>query len=297
MIKRFGIPLRLCVCIIALTVFLPVGAFAQSDFEDALEMELSSFKAGLSVGFNYDLLRSPTAVSFDYPVGFFGFNIPFGSNFGIRSLGGTEVDDFFDDENLFRNGKDFKPEAGAGQNANYTVRVDMPMLGGVGSFAYTQNFFLNYHTTLGDANLDINPDFSENEDLIKNGIGLNFVMKGGVSIPLQLSLGWETLTFGYAYRLNRDIVFALNLHRHLFSMSLRGRADVDLLGTLDATITPPKDTPGSEFLGNISLNYLLDFPAEMANGSVNGKFTAAAWTPSIGVKFNRLSLASRFGLS
>ena len=291
MIRRFWrAPLRLCVCMIALTVFLPFKAAAQSGFEEAVKMEMSTFKAGLSTGFNYDLLRSPTAVSFDYPVGFFGFNIPLGSNFDIRSLGGADVDDFFNDEDLFRNGKDFKPEAGAGQNANYTVRVDMPMLGGVGSFAYTQNFFMNYHTTLGDATLYINPNFSDNEDLKADKIDLNFFMKGGVSIPLQLSLGWETLTFGYAYRLNRDVVFALNLHRHLFSMNLRGRADVDLLGNLDASID-------ADVLGNIAINHLLDFPAEMTNGSINGKFTAAAWTPSIGVKYSRLSLTSRFGLN
>jgi len=262
----------------ALAFLLPLKAAAQID--------LPTVKAGFSAGFNYDLLRSPTDISFDYPMGFFGFNIPFGSNLSIRAIGGDAFDEIFDDTDLFRNGEAFKPEASASQNTNYTIKVDMPMLGGVGSFAYTQNFFLNYNTTLGNAAMDTSTVFSE------SGMDMNLVIKGGVSIPLQFAFGWETLTFGYAYRLNKDIVFALNLHRHLFSMDFRGRADIDLLGNLDASIDA-----GPLGDGEMTINYLLDFPAEVANGSVNGKFTAAAWTPSIGVKLGRLSLASRFGLN
>jgi len=299
--KRFDVPLRLYIFIAALFIMTPVKAAAQN-LDEFAELDLSgtNFSAGLSVGFNYDLLRSPTSVSFDYPVGFFGFNVPFGLVQGVRSVGGDEVDDFFNDEELFRNGEGFNPKAGAGQNANYTVRVDMPMLYGVGSFAYTQNFFMNYHTTLGNAALNIFTPDSVKDNLREENIDFNFFMRGGVSIPLQLSLGWETVTFGYAYKLNRHVVFALNLHRHLFSMNFRGRADVDLLGTIDATVAPKVDE--DEFgllagLGEISISHLLDFPSEMINGSVNGRFTASAWTPSIGVKLGRVSLASRFGLN
>jgi len=272
---------------IALTAVAPSGVFAQSDFGDVnVKVDLPVFESGLSTGFNYDILRSPTAVSFDYPVGFFGFNIPFGSRFNIRELS-KDVDDFFDDEDVFRNSGDFKPYAGARQNPNYTVSVDMPMLGGVGSFAYTQNFFLNYEGTMGNSAIDLEPNFTGLRD---SDISLSVFIKGGISIPVQLALGWETVTFGYAYRLNRDVVFALNLHRHLFSMNLRGRADADLLGTLDASIDAGQ-------LGEMTINHLLDFPAEMSNGSVSGKFTATAWTPSIGVRLGRVSFASRFGLN
>jgi len=146
---------------------------------------------------------------------------------------------------------------------------------------------MNYNTTLGDAGFS--PDSIYRPD-INDDIDLSFFMRGGVGIPLHLSLGWETLTFGYAYRLNRDIAFALNLHRHLFSMNFRGRADVDILGTLNATVNAGP-------LGEMTVNQLLDFPAEMANGYINGRFTATAWTPSVGVRFGRVSLASRFGLN
>ena len=286
MIKRFSVSIWFCAVMIA-TASLPIGAAVNNDFEDInLNVTLPTFRAGLSVGFNYDLLRSLTDVSFDYPVGYFGFNVPFGSSFNLRAVGGEPIDTIFNDENLFRNGDSFKPTVGARQNSNYTVRVDMPMIGGVGSFAYTQNFFLNYETTLGNSSLDIKPDFSGLSD---DGIELNFIMKGGVSIPLRLSLGWETMTFGYAYRLDRNVVFALNLHRHLFSMDFRGRADVDLLGRFDAKIDAGP-------LGDLTLTQILDYPSEVANGSVQGRYTAAAWTPSVGLKLGRISLASRFGL-
>ena len=40
------------------------------------QVRFPSFDAKISLGFNYDMLRAPTDVSFEYPKGFLGFNIP-----------------------------------------------------------------------------------------------------------------------------------------------------------------------------------------------------------------------------
>ncbi|MDR0307219.1 MAG: hypothetical protein LBI42_10330 [Chitinispirillales bacterium] len=290
MIKRICVSVWFCAFLTAAAQ--PLKAQDLDGLKDAgSAVDLKSFKAGLSAGFNYDLLRSLTGVSFDYPMGYFGFNIPVGTSLNIRSIGGEAVDTIFNDNELFRNGDAFKPTVGARQNANYTVMVDMPMLGGAGSFAYTQNFFLNYETTLGNTAVDVRPPF---DDIDVDGIEMSLLMKGGVSIPLHLNLGWETMTFGYSYKLDRDIVFALYLHRHLFSLNFRGRADIDLLGYFDAKINMEGD--GGMNL-NTSLRQDINFPAEMANGSANGRYTASAWTPSVGIKLGPVSIASRFGLN
>ena len=103
----------------------------------------------------------------------------------------------------------------ARQNPNATVRVEVPMLGGVGSFSNTQNMYLNYQNVLGNPDIFVNPQ--------NLGEGVNFLLRGTVNVPMDLTLYWETMTFGYAYKLNKFFTFALNLHRHVFSLDLRGK--------------------------------------------------------------------------
>ncbi len=268
----------LCCCF----VLFASQAFGASEDNLGAQITLPSFEARLSLGFNYDLLRPLTDVSFDYPVGYFGFNMPVNQRFNIRDMAGPMVDTLFSDTTLFRNGEDFRPTGVARQNPNFTVRVDMPMLGGVCSFGYTQNFALNYETVLGNPSLRLEPD-----SLPSN---MEFLLRGTVNIPLSLSMGWETMSFGYAYQLNRNAIFAFNLHRHLFTMDFRGRVDADFLGKFNLEID------GGEMAGSVPVFVELDYPSELVNGYALGNYKAEVWSPSFGLKLWLFSLTSRFGV-
>ncbi|MDO5577317.1 MAG: hypothetical protein Q4F84_09570, partial [Fibrobacter sp.] len=126
------------------------------------DVRLPTFNAKVSFGFNYDLLRAPTDVSFEYPKGFFGFNIPLEKSFNLRDVATyirPAIDSIFEDSSIFSDGgESFRPNGVAKQNANVTIRVDVPMLWGVASFSNVQNFYLNYQNTLGNPDIFINPD-------------------------------------------------------------------------------------------------------------------------------------------
>ncbi|HEX3020624.1 MAG TPA: hypothetical protein VHP36_09985 [Chitinispirillaceae bacterium] len=245
-------------------------------------IRLPNFSAKLSIGFNYDFLRDPTSVSFEYPRGYFGFNIPISHSVNLRDFiqyADPAIDSIFSDSTIISNGDEFKPEGSAGQNPNLTIQVDVPMLGGVASFSNTQNFSLNYSNALGNPNVYIKPD-----SLID---GINFLMRGTISVPLSMSMSWETMTFGYAYRINRYLTMALNLHRHTFVMDLRGKIDADLLGRLNYASDD----------GSIEIERELDYPSSKVYGHALGHYEAEVWSPTLGLKAWRFSLVSRFGLS
>jgi len=274
-----------------------VPAAASDGGPGDFSFNLPSFDARLSLGFNYDMLRSLTDVSFSHPVGYFGINLPLapGGNLLSRQM----VDDIFENQDMFKTPENFKPTAGAGQSGNTTVRVDVPMLGGVGSFAYTQNFNFNFSSAFGgssviDEYITIGGPGSGVEDF--SGF---LSLKGALRMPLSINFGWETMTFGYAYRVNNDddLVFAVNLHRHLFSMDTRLRADIDLLGHVDikGTIDPGMGMDPMEMV--LPGGDLIDFHSGICNGSAQGRYRAEAWTPSLGVKWGRFRLDSRFGLN
>jgi len=269
---------------------------------------IPSFDVRFSAGFNYDLLRSPTDVSFERSEGYMGINLPIGMGGDLQTVpvSGEMLDDLFEDNTLFRRGDNFRPSASASQNPNVTVRVDVPMLYGVGSFAYTQNFFMNFNTAIGGSSVissytPINDTIRESDAVI--GIDGFLSLKGGLRIPLAFNFGWETMTLGYAYRVAEkdDLIFAFNLHRHLFSMNVRARADIDLLGHLNLSASGSmKTAPGVPDL-NVTVipptsEDIIDFNSETCNGSAQGRYRAETWTPSFGVKLWRVSLASRFGI-
>jgi hypothetical protein len=306
MIRRFGVYAALFA--VALTAAQVSAQVSGIDGVDS-HMTMPSFDVRFSTGFNYDLLRPPTNVSFRYPVGYFGLNLPIsigGDLQTIPALSGV-MDDLFEDDGQFRRGENFKPNAGASQNPNVTVRVDVPLLSGVGSFAYTQNFFMNFSTAIGGAS--VIGAFMPIEDKIEESdavIDLNgyFSLRGALSIPLTVNMGWETMTFGYAYRVadNDNLIFALNLHRHLFFMDVKAKANIDLLGHLNVSANGSMKTPGDAPDINITIipptgEDIIDFNSEKCNGSAVGRYRAETWTPSIGVKLWRFSLASRFGIN
>jgi len=290
--RRIGI--LAAVIAVTLAAAAPAAAPDKPDASDGISLTAPSFDVRLSLGFNYDLLRSLTDVSFDFPVGYMGLNLPLAPGGNILSQ--DMVDRIFDDGSMFKTPENYKPTAGAGQSANTTIRVDVPMLAGVGSFAYTQNFNFDFGTALGGASLI-------NTYVPIGGLGSGtedagyLSLRGALRLPLSINMGWETMTFGYAYRVNNrdDLVFALNLHRHLFSMDTRLRADIDILGHVD--IKQNVDLGGSTAPMDLSLKGdLINFSSEQCNGSAQGRFNAEAWTPSVGVKWGRFRLDSRFGL-
>ncbi|KMQ50879.1 hypothetical protein CHISP_2230 [Chitinispirillum alkaliphilum] len=268
------------VAILVVFAVFRVGAQGFSEDDFGANITLPSFEARVSLGFNYDMLKPPTDVSFHYPVGFFGTNVPLNQNFNLRNIAGSFdriSDSVFNDTTLFRNGEDFQPTAVARQNPNNSVIVSVPMLGGVGSFSYTQNFFLEYETILGNPSIFLSSDLDD----------VDFILRGTVNVPLHLSLGWETMTFGYAYQVDRNFTFAFNLSRHLFFADLRGRIDADLLGTYNIYIDSAMGSVHGE----------LDYPSERINGYALGSYDAEVWTPTLGLRFWRFSLTSRFGFS
>ena len=98
-------------------------------------------------------------------------------------------------------------------------------------------------------------------------------MRGTISVPVNVSMAWETMTFGYAYRINRYLTMALNLHRHTFVMDLRGKIDVDLLGKLNYKNDD----------GKIAIERELDHPASKVS-DIPGHYEAEVWSPTIGLR-------------
>ncbi len=250
---------------------------------------LPTFEARLGIGFNYDLLHDPFDVSFEYPRGFFGLNLPLEKSVNLRDYTGyldPAVDSMFSEENsIFSNKDEFRPTAGARQNPNPTVRVDVPMMGGVASFASTQNFYINYQNTLGNPNVFISPD-----SLME---GASFLLRGTINVPMSVTMTWESMTFGYAFEVNRYVQLALNLHRHLFVLDMRGKIDVDLLGRYTIAMSGG-ETSGFEIP---SIDGELDYSSDRIYGDAYGHYEAEVWSPTIACKAWRFSLVSRFGIN
>jgi len=295
---------RICILAAVLVAALLAGRpAAQSggdvpgggDPMDNVTIGLPSFNARLSMGFNYDLLRSMTSVPFQYPVGYLGFNLPWvGGNLG-SFLDSTTMAEFLG--STFSVPQNFNPVGQARQSANYSVRVDVPMLSGVGTFAYTQNFYMDFSTALGGSSI-IGTMVPIHNEMENGGVVDGYLaVRGALRLPLSFGMGWETMTFGYAYRVGNsdDLVLALNMHRHLFSADIRLKADIDLLGHADIKATDIDMGNGAMMSMGIE-DELINFNSEKCNGYAQGRFKAEGWTPSVGVKWKRFSLNSRFGL-
>ncbi len=285
-----------------LVAALTVGrSYAQTGDDAASNVTIGvpSFNASLSMGFNYDLLRPMTSVSFQYPVGYLGFNLPLGYSASLNDfLDDKTMDDIFSNGKIFKKGDRFKPSAGAEQNANYSVRVDVPMLDGVGTFAYTQNFYMNFSTALGGSSVieSVQPINST----LDNGGSIDgfLAVRGSLRLPLTFGMGWETMTFGYAHRIGKsdDFVIALNMHRHMFSADIRLKADIDLLGHAGISAKDIDMGNGAKMSMDVE-EEIINFNSDKCNGFARGRFKAEGWSPAVGIKWKRFALNSRFGLN
>ncbi len=255
-----------------------------------------TFNARLTVGFNYDVLRPPTDVSFDYAKGYAAFNFPFESGSLIPKgtgdqLWGQVSNQLSQDSSQ---GRSFQPQASARQFANTTIRVDIPMLGGVASFSNLQNVYINYLNTLGNTDLKVAYDTTINNNGAKTDVSM--LLLGAINVPVEATLGWETMSFGYAYRVNKDLVIAADVQRHIFRLDLLANVDVDILGQFSATQSGGASTSGGIGGTPDIKNQPIDYPSSKVYGEANGHFTAEAWSATLGVKYWRFTLTSRFGI-
>lgn len=257
--------------------------------------------AKITIGFNYDLLRSPTDVSFDYSKGYVGINVPFEQKGLVPK---ATADDIWAQmsKQLSQDptsGGTFQPQASAAQYANTTIRVDVPMLGGVASFSNVQNVYLNYMTVLGNTNIMMGYDTTMTSNGSKQTIALK--MLGAVNVPIEASLGWETMTFGYAYRANKNLIMALNIHRHIFRIDMLAKMDADILGKVK--VDQRMDNNGGAAAGigglgssSIALEKDINYPHQNMFGEANGHYEAEAWSYTLGLALWRFDLISRFGI-
>lgn len=247
--------------------------FGQS-LEDAGDVELGGVtaRAKLRIGFSYDLLRDPTSVSFDYPEGRTAFNVPIAVP--LPEVVGDIASNAIDTTTTGA----IQPDFSAGQQLNLGFRVNVPMLGGVCGFSYTNNMDMVYTTILGNSPIGIDTALSE------SGTDISLTLKGGVYVPAELRMGWRTISFGYAFQPTKGMVMALNMHRHMFEFEGSANISVDLLGKLGI---------GSE---QFSLDPEIRYSSDKLFGFAAGKYRADAWTPAFGVKLWRLGVTSRFGL-
>jgi len=285
-------------------VMITVLAFAQSraDMMSGLSPSLTppSFNAKLTIGFNYDLLRAPTDVSFDYAKGYAAFNFPFESGSLIPASTGDQLWAKISSQ-MSQNpsgGQSFQPQASASQFANTTIRVDIPMLHGVATFAYTQNVQIKYQNTLGNTDLRINYDTTIASGGTNNDVAL--FLLGAINVPIEASVGWETMTFGYAYKVNKDLVVAADVSRHIFEIDMLAKVNADILGQFSVQQHGGDTSGAAGALGSSPVNLKnepIDYPSSKVYGEMNGHYEAEAWTASLGVKFWRMTLTSRFGIN
>jgi hypothetical protein len=283
-------------------MFTALSLYAQhSSLPSGMTPSLTAptLNARLTIGFNYDLLRAPTDVSFDYSKGNLGFNFPLEQSGLIPKKTAEKIwtDMSKQVSTDSSNGARFQPQASARQYANSTIRVDVPMLGGVASFSNIQNVYLNYTNVLGNSTLRISYDTTMKSQTGNQNASL--LLFGSINVPIDATLGWETMTFGYAYRVNKNLIAAMNIHRHLFRINMLASIDAELLGTStveQSGTTSGGSATGIEALGSnaLSVKSPINFPE--VGGHASGHYEAEAWSYSLGVELWRFTLTSRFGI-
>jgi hypothetical protein len=99
-------------------------------------------------------------------------------------------------------------------------------------------------------------------------------------------MGWRTQTFGYAFKPRGDLTVAVQLHRHLFEATADGAVNTSIQGNIGIDMQG-----GPNFARNDTVRYSED----QLHGGISGRYSGTAWSPAFGVKWWRLTLASRFG--
>jgi hypothetical protein len=250
---------------------LALGGLALSAFSAGLDIKFPNAKAVLNAGVSYDILRDPTNVSFEYPEGYMSMNLPL-------PITTNSVDFSAMAPGMFGKDTGFFPTFGAIQRPNFSFRINVPMLKGVCTYAQTRNVEFEYNMLIGNAQFFVDTTIPDNASVM---------MRGFVNAPIQYKMGWSTQTFGYAFKPMKDMVVGINLHRHLFEMELNGLVSVDVLGKVKIL------SPAAQGIELPAINY----DSDHTYGVMTGRFSTAAWSPAVGIKWWRLGLSARVGVS
>jgi len=252
---------------IYLIVFLIAGfVFAKTD---GLTLPTPDANVSLGIGFNYDYLKSPLDVDFENAKGYYSINIP------MKFALSTEmVDQIFSSmSNNFTDDEYFTPSIAAKQFANTTIKVDVPMLGGVCSFSHINVMSLKYENTTGIPSFRYKPEFNNSD-----GLNTDLLLLGNINTPMSFSLGWESMMFGYVYRINELFTLGLNMHRHRFYFNANANIDIDIYGRVKASM--------AEANMDIPIEYSLKNP-------ISGEYALERWTPTFAARAWRFDLFAR----
>jgi hypothetical protein len=129
---------------------------------------------------------------------------------------------------------------------------------------------LKYENSTGIPSFRYSPSVGSDE--------LDLLILGHINTPLNFSLGWESMTFGYAYKFNDLAMVALNLHRQRFYFKAGGNIDIDVLGRLIANLQEAKS--------KIPIDYSLKNP-------ISGEYSLERWTPTFAGRFWKFDLLAR----
>ena len=240
--------------------------------EDTLYYPTPEGHATAQIGFNYDYLRDPFEIDFEKGLGYFAINIPV----GIKAGSGM-MDRYFRKINEGNSdGQYFTPEIKVQQFPNTTIRVDLPLLGGVATFSHINIFKADYRNNLGIPSLLYTSNAEDSGDTT------DIIIRGSMNIPAEMRMGWEALSFGYAYQVTDLFAASFTMNRHSFYFDLYGNVDMDLVGTAEYR--------NSMLSKDIPIDYSL-------HSSIDGYYELQRWTPTVGLKLWRFTAIARFGFS
>lgn len=272
-------PIRKTIVLIMLLGLLVQISWAQEDGGEEFDISTPDVFASMAIGFNYDYLRSPLRVDYDRARGMFGINIPFAFKPSDEMMG-TLLSDVSDN---FTDGQYFAPSVSVKQFANTTLQVDVPFFGGVLQWSHMRMINVNYSNQIGLSNFTYHPDTLPG-GAMPEGTSIDLLLKGNMAVPIAFDLGWETMTFGYAYKINDMFEVALNMHRHYFYFDVLGNVDIDLLGKIDVEY----EENGVSIPVEINPDYSL-------HNQVDGFYDLKKWTPTIAASAWRFQFIARFG--
>ena len=268
--------------LIILLFFICTNSFSQ-DSSNGLEgvstLTTPDIFATMAIGFNYDYLRSPLRVDYERAKGLFGINIPFAFKPSAEMTGQllSGVSDNFTD------GEYFAPSVAVKQFANTTLQVDVPFFGGVLEWSHMRMFNVKYEDQITLSNFRYNPDTIPGAEEMQ-GVDISMLLAGNMSVPVSFDIGWETMTFGYAYKINDIFSVALNMHRHYFYFSALGNVDIDMAGRINVATEQEGITVNEEIDPDYSLH-----------NQITGFYDLKRWTPTVATSIWRFQVIARFG--
>ncbi|MGM0460986.1 MAG: hypothetical protein ACQEQ4_01030 [Fibrobacterota bacterium] len=249
------------------------------DGVDGLEyLPTPDVSADFSVGINYDFLRNPLYHSFDNSRGYWGVNIPLPLKISDEMMSEltAPVSRYFTDGELFA------PDVVIRQFSNTAIQVEVPMLGGVCSFANIDMLNMQYGNRFSLPSSLYSPPDSLLMGEDDEG-DASVLLRSSLDVPLEFSLGWETTTFGYLYQFHdvpQDLFLAFNLTRHHTYFDISGNVNINIAGDIFL----------EQELGGISI-----YPDYHLDNSIDGYYSLDRWSPSFAAKFWRFFTIARLG--